>query len=126
MASPSHDRLFILVIDDNFDAAEMLFFLLAALGYVAYFRISGASGITAAEDIIPDLILLDLGMPLMDGYEVAQRLRDKTELQKCRIVALSAWDDSDTLAMVAAYSFNSHITKPAEISRLLRELDSLR
>lgn len=112
-------KLKILIIDDNFDAADTLASLLEILGFQADFRTDGRSGIIAAREMVPDVILLDIGMPIMNGYETAGFLRRAPELQRCKIVALTAWGDLETRQETQACGFHFHLTKPATINSLL-------
>jgi CheY-like chemotaxis protein len=123
MSPHEHAHPTILVIDDNFDAAEMLTSLLRALGFTADFRTDGWNGIQAAKQMVPDVILLDIGMPVMDGYETVRRLRVAPELCRCKLVALTAWSDSETRAKTKDSGFHLHVTKPASIVSLMNALD---
>jgi CheY-like chemotaxis protein len=113
----------VLIIDDNLDAAETLASLLQAVGYVAVFRTDGPTGIAVATQWLPHAILLDIGMPIMNGFEVARALRQCPALDQCRIIALSAWNDPETVALAASSGFDAHIAKPASLASLLRELE---
>lgn len=114
--------MIVLVIDDNIDAADTLCMLLTALGHSASFCTCGADGISAAMELHPSLIFLDIGMPVMDGFEVAFELRACRELDSCKIVALSAWGDTETVAKAVSSGFDSHLTKPASVEALQLEL----
>jgi len=123
MDSDLATRRKVLIIDDNFDAAETLALLLEAVGYIAVFRTEGACGIALAKEWLPDAILLDIGMPIMDGFEVALALRQCPELDQCRIIALTAWSDQRTVERAASCGFDGHIAKPASLASLVRELE---
>jgi CheY-like chemotaxis protein len=120
MPSPAH-ALNVLIIDDNFDAADMLCQLIRTFGHQATFCTCGQDGIAAAKALKPNLILLDIGMPLMDGFEVACELRKCRSLDESKIVAVTAWGDAITREKAAACGFDAHITKPVSFERLQRE-----
>lgn len=121
MSTPNLQRK-VLIIDDNFDAAEMLCTLLCMRGHCASFEIDGPSGIAAAKSVVPDLILLDIGMPLMDGFQVANEIRNSPELASCMVVALTAWNDEQTKAKAYSSGFHAHIAKPTSMERLTAQL----
>ncbi|MGJ7915664.1 response regulator [Massilia sp. LXY-6] len=113
----------ILLIDDNDDAREMLGMALELKGHAIVTAESGASGLAHADRFRPDFIFLDLGMPVMDGYDTAIALRRIAGLERVTVVALSGWNDQETLARVRNAGFDHHLTKPASfdhIDRILR------
>ena len=114
----------ILIVDDNSDAAELLAELVRLFGYDVTVVFSGLDALQSVAALPPDVILLDIGMPGMDGYEVAQTLRERPECAKLRIIALTAWGDADARARTAASGFNLHLTKPAALPTLLGALES--
>jgi PAS domain S-box-containing protein len=111
-------RLQILVVDDNRDAANTLGMLLTMLGSHVEVVYSGAAALRACEKNPPDLVFLDLGMPQMDGYEVARLLRRMPHGQTIRIVALSGWGQERDRSETAAAGFDHHLIKPADIAAL--------
>ena len=123
MGCDSHIRRHVLIIDDNYDAAETLALLLETVGYNAVFRTDGATGIALAREWLPHAILLDIGMPIMSGFEVARALRQCRALDATRIIALTAWSDQETIALAAASGFDAHIGKPARLATIVRELE---
>jgi signal transduction histidine kinase/ActR/RegA family two-component response regulator len=114
----------VLVVDDNEDAAAMIMDAMVALGHVARVAHDGASAVNTAKDFVPDVALIDLGLPVFDGYEVARRLRRDPSLQRTRLVALTGYGlQSDRNSSVAA-GFDAHLVKPvrlAEIASILRD-----
>ena len=108
----------ILVVDDNRDAANTLGMLLTMLGSHVEVVYSGAAALRACEKNPPDLVFLDLGMPQMDGYEVARLLRRMPHGQTIRIVALSGWGQERDRSETAAAGFDHHLIKPADIAAL--------
>jgi PAS domain S-box-containing protein len=109
----------ILVVDDNQDAADSLCQLLAACGADARAVYDGRSAIDTLDSAIPDAIVLDIGMPDMDGYEVAQRIRQDARARGVRLVALSGWGQTADRQRSQACGFDHHLTKPAELDSLL-------
>ncbi len=81
----------VLVVDDNMDAATTLSELIKLWGHEVYTTYDGPSAIEAAPTYLPDIILLDIGLPGMDGYEVAQRLRQEPRLSKTLLIALTGY-----------------------------------
>ena len=114
----------ILVVDDNCDAAELLAELMRLFGHEVSVAFSGCTALQAVDAFQPDVVVLDIGMPGMDGYEVAQALRARPDCAALRIIALTAWGDAEARARTAASGFNLHMTKPAEIPALLGALES--
>ncbi|MBB3221026.1 response regulator [Pseudoduganella umbonata] len=114
----------ILIVDDNCDAAELLAELMRLSGYEVDVAFSGASALQAVHAFQPDVVLLDLGMPGMDGYQVAQVLRATPGFTGLRIIALTAWGDAEARARTAASGFNLHLTKPAPLPALIGALDA--
>ncbi|MFL6710649.1 MAG: response regulator [Massilia sp.] len=105
----------VLVIDDNADAADTLVAILSLLGHDAVAAHSGPEGLRAAEAQHPDVIFLDIGMPGMNGFEVAVAMRQIAGLETVRIVALTAWRDDATRARARSAGFDLHLTKPTSI-----------
>lgn len=109
----------ILIVDDNQDSADILAAVLSLRGHDASIAYSGSEGLCAAAELVPDVIFLDLGMPGMDGYQVAAALRRMSGLEHVFIVAYTAWNDAATRARVAEAGFNLHLTKTATLEALL-------
>jgi signal transduction histidine kinase/ActR/RegA family two-component response regulator len=109
----------VLVVDDNADAAQTLAFLIRALGenevHVAF---SGAEALPLAERVKPDTVFLDLKMPEMDGYEVAQRLRSEPWASGAWLVALTGWGLDEHKRRTKEAGFDQHLTKPADRAAL--------
>ena len=118
MFLPSNPKR-ILVIDDNYDAADLVAELLQLHGHHVLTAYSGNEGLDKAFTFLPHLILLDLGMPGMDGYEVAASLRGTAGFKQPYIVAYTAWNDMATRDKVMAGGFDHHMTKPANFSEIV-------
>jgi PAS domain S-box-containing protein len=111
----------VLVIDDNVDAADMLAALVSALGGEARTTYDGRAGLEAAADFRPDVILLDIGMPGMDGYETCRRLRAGPVGESAYIVAVTGWGQPQDRERALSEGFDAHLTKPAD-PRLVEKL----
>jgi PAS domain S-box-containing protein len=111
----------ILVVDDNEDAANTLALLLRLAGHDVNTAHGGQAALTLAEALHPEFVLLDIGMPDLDGYEVARRLRATDWGKSLRLIALTGWGQDDDKRRALAAGFDHHLTKPVDP----RELDSL-
>jgi CheY-like chemotaxis protein len=111
----------VLVVDDNVDAADLLGELMRLQGHAVMVAHGGLDAVGAAEKFLPDVVFLDIGMPGMDGYQVAVELRRNPALHCVRIVALTAWGDEVSRARAAACGFDAHVVKPAMFEQLLDE-----
>jgi CheY-like chemotaxis protein len=108
----------VLIVDDNRDAADTLASLVRTMGGQARTAADGPSGIECAAEFAPDLILLDIGMPGMDGYETCRRLRQMRLATRPFIVAISGWGQDGDKQRAAAAGFDAHLTKPADPAAL--------
>jgi len=118
---PSHSAqtLDIVVVDDNLDSAESLAVLLTLLGHRVRTASDGPSAMAACQLKCPDLIFLDIGLPGMDGYEVARRLRDEFgHEQALKLVALTGYGQVDDVRKSLDAGFDHHFVKPIEPSAL--------
>jgi CheY-like chemotaxis protein len=113
----------ILVVDDNRDAAESLAVVLRHLGAHVHVAHDGATALAAVDDHAPSVVLLDIGMPGMDGYEVARRLRS-VRAKPPLLVALTGWGQDDDRRRAYEAGFDHHLVKPADIARLQRLLSA--
>jgi len=114
----------ILVVDDNRDAAHALKLLLETDGHEVQVAADGAAGLAMARQYQPDVALLDIGLPHMDGYELARRMREEPGLGGSLLVAVTGYGQMHDRARASASGFNHHLVKPVEFSalqRLLRE-----
>jgi PAS domain S-box-containing protein len=108
----------ILVVDDNRDAADTLGLLLEADGADVRVVYDGRSALSMAESFLPSSVLLDIGMPGMDGYEVARRLRQDERFASLRIVALTGWGQDADRRQTRNRGFTHHLTKPVSLEEL--------
>jgi len=117
------NRIFrVLVVDDNRDAADSLAVLLRTWGYDYRVSYDGATALKTALEYRPDCLLLDIGLPKMDGYTVARRLREHPEFSKVKLVALTAYADKTHTQRIRETGFDHHVVKPADIDDLKRLL----
>ena len=108
----------VLVVDDNRDAADSLCLLLKMKGYESSAAYSGPDAVAAADRDKPDVVLLDIGMPQMSGYDVVRELRHHSRAPRPRIYALTAYTQvSDRLAAKQA-GFDGHLSKPVDLEAL--------
>jgi CheY-like chemotaxis protein len=120
MTSPTIDaQKRILLIDDNVDAATMMQALLTAFGFTVEVANSGVAGLALAQSFRPQVVFLDLGMPIMNGYEVAVALRQIPALADIFLLALTGWNDQQTRAAVIAAGFDRHLVKPPNLEHIL-------
>jgi len=116
----------ILMVDDNIDAAETLAQLLRVEGHVALVLNDPFRAMNEAAEFDPDLVIMDIGMPVMDGYELAAQLRQNRALAKCRFVALSGYGQNSDRARSAAAGLSEHFVKPVDPDQLLKFLNTVK
>ena len=108
----------VLVVDDNRDAAASMGMLLKFLGAEVQVVQSGRAALEIIESFRPSMVLLDLGMPGMDGYEVARQIRRRPGGQGILLIALTGWGQDDDRRRTHDAGFNHHLVKPADINTL--------
>ncbi|NNG22262.1 hybrid sensor histidine kinase/response regulator [Telluria aromaticivorans] len=116
----------VLVVDDNADAAQMLATLLEAHGHAVSVEYDGTSGFARALRERPEVMLLDIGLPDMDGHELARRLRASSDTAGATLVALTGYGQSEDRERARQAGFDRHMVKPADLSELLRILAEVR
>jgi signal transduction histidine kinase/CheY-like chemotaxis protein len=109
----------VLVVDDNRDAAESLALLLQMLGATTRVESSGENALRALSEFRPTLAIVDIGMPGMDGHEVARRVRARPEFEDLTLVALTGWGQAEDRRLSMMAGFDRHLTKPASLDDLL-------
>jgi PAS domain S-box-containing protein len=114
-AAPAVPRRRVLVVDDNANTADSLALLLRLAGHDVRVAHDGSSALEAARAERPDAVFLDLGMPGMDGYEVARRLRQESGLEGVRLVALTGWGKDEDRRRTREAGFDQHLVKPADL-----------
>jgi signal transduction histidine kinase/ActR/RegA family two-component response regulator len=108
----------ILVVDDNRDAGETLGALLASLGATTLVVNSGTDALAEVSRFRPDVVLLDIGMPEMDGYQVARHIRARRTQHNVLLIALTGWGQDQDHHQSRAAGFDYHLVKPPDIERL--------
>ena len=115
------EPLTILVVEDNRDARTTLRMLLTlAYGHVVYEADTGATAVTLALEHRPRIALVDLGLPDMDGYEVARRIRSDHAADGIRLIALTGYGDDEDRERTRRAGFDAHLVKPVESEALVR------
>ena len=113
-AAPHPARPRVLVVEDNRDGRESLVTLLEVLGYAVDSAGDGGEAVEVARRFEPDVVLLDLGLPVQDGYAVCRALRADPRLRSARIIALTGWGTELDRQKTAQAGFDAHLTKPVE------------
>lgn len=124
-ALPISDPLRVLIVDDNKDAAEMLMTLLQLSGHDVHAVHDGEAAVQAAASLTPDVILLDIGLPKLNGYEAAKRIRAQQGQHKMVIIALTGWGQDADRRRSAESGFDAHWVKPVDDAKLDRFLADL-
>lgn len=119
-SSPSSLR--VVVVDDNPDVADGIKLLLERGGHTAEAAYDGRSALKLIEEIRPQVVLVDIGMPNMNGYEVARTICRLPERQGMRLIAMTGWDHLDDKNRAVQAGFDVHMTKPIEPEALTRVL----
>ncbi|MBC7781105.1 MAG: response regulator [Proteobacteria bacterium] len=115
----------ILVADDVVDSRQSLSLALQASGHSVCTAADGAEAIQAALTVRPDVAILDIGMPGLDGYEVARRIREFDGGRRVFLIALSGWGKREDIERAQAAGFDHHITKPADFAALMQRIDEI-
>jgi signal transduction histidine kinase/ActR/RegA family two-component response regulator len=105
-------NLRVLIVEDNLDAAEMLELAVSQLGHASKIANDGATAITIATQFAPDVVLLDIGLPVMNGYAVARTLRERPDFTNVHIAAVTGWGQEEDRRKAREAGFDSHFTKP--------------
>lgn len=111
-------RYRILVVDDNMDTAESTALLLQLEGHEVQTALDGPSALEAATMFHPQIVLLDIGLPGLDGYEVARRLRALPELEGALLVAMTGYGQDEDRDRSRTAGFDGHLVKPVDLDRL--------
>lgn len=122
----SAQRLRLLVVDDNADAAAMLAMLLEASGHEVFVEYSAKRALERAKIEKPDVCLLDIGLPEIDGYELAQRLRSRPGTADCVLIAVTGYGRQNDRKHSMATSFDHHFVKPVDTPQLLAILAEIK
>lgn len=115
----------ILVVDDNRDSAESLQVLLSLLGNDVSVAYDGRQALDVAEAARPDVVFLDIGLPLMNGYDAARAIRSKPWGRDVTLIALTGWGQQDDQDRAKEAGFDRHFVKPVAFENLTEVLSSL-
>ncbi|MGV3719414.1 MAG: PAS domain-containing protein [Actinomycetota bacterium] len=119
-------QLMLLVVDDNLAAADTLAELLPLWGHQVRVAYTGLEALTMAKESRPDAVLLDIGLPGMDGYAVARRIREDPELRSVQLVALTGFGQDEDRQRAREAGFDEHLTKPVDLDELRQLLEGVR
>lgn len=111
-------RCRVLVVDDNQDSADSLSMLLRMMGHEVATAHDGFEAVAAATTFLPDVVILDIGLPKLNGYEVAKRIREQPRGKTMVLVALTGWGQDEHRRLSQDAGFDHHLTKPVEIEVL--------
>jgi len=125
-AGGTNHKLRVLLVDDNEDAVRSLEKLLSVLGYDALATTSGREALAQGAAFGPDVVLLDLGMPEMDGFETAAAMRLEQWGRAVRIIALTGWGQQEDFRRTREAGFAAHLVKPLKTYDLLQLLQKSR
>jgi len=118
----------ILIVDDNRDSADMLATLLQLAGHETFAAHDGLAAVEAAARLDPDVILLDIGLPMLNGYEAARRIREQRgQRRRPLLIALTGWGQDEDRRRSDEAGFDAHLVKPVDdvvLARLLAELST--
>ncbi|WP_420226310.1 ATP-binding protein [Pigmentiphaga litoralis] len=124
MAGQSPSRR-VLIVEDNADAAEGMALLLGERGHVVNVALDGVSGLDAARRLQPDVIILDIGLPLLDGYQLARELRASPATSRAVLVALSGYGQAADKLKSRSAGIDFHLVKPIDLASLEAVIDTL-
>ncbi len=113
-------------MDDNVDAADSLAALFANLGHEVKTLYGGAQALAIYDAFAPDVVLLDIGMPGMDGLEAARRLRQRNRTPQTLLVAITGWGQAQDFIASQQAGFDLHLVKPLDESDVIRCLETSR
>jgi CheY-like chemotaxis protein len=108
----------VLIIDDSEDARQSLSLALGLMGYQVRAACDGRTGIEEARELRPSVVLCDIGLPDIDGYEIARTLRRDEDLRSTRLIALSGYARPEDKARAKKAGFDAHLAKPADLEAL--------
>ena len=123
-AEAEQSRLRIVVVDDNADAAETLAILLEMAKHEVHIAYDGPSGVSLVTRVRPDAVFLDIGLPRLDGYQVARELRRTPGLERIALIALSACGQEEDRRRAREAGFDHHLIKPVNADEFFRVLSA--
>jgi CheY-like chemotaxis protein len=116
-------RLRILVVDDDEDLAHLLAKVLVTRSYEVRTARDSATAMQAVTEFAPEVALIDIGLPMMDGYELARELRKILPLGACRLIALTGYSEEGEKEKARAAGFEEHLLKPVNLATLRRAIE---
>jgi len=122
-AEPAHGTRRVVIVEDSDDARIMLKELLESVGHEVEVEVDGAAGAERVAEVKPDAAVIDLGLPLVDGYEVARRVRAQSEGDRPLLIALTGYGGAEVRAKAEAAGFDLHFTKPVDVRKLFRAIE---
>jgi CheY-like chemotaxis protein len=123
--TPAPRRFRILVVDDNQDSALSLAMMLSIMGHETRTAHDGESAVETAESFLPEVVLLDIGLPKLNGYEVAQRIREQAWGASMFLIAVTGWGQEEDRQRSSEVGLNVHMVKPVEPAALEKLLADL-
>jgi CheY-like chemotaxis protein len=123
VVSPKAKR--ILVVDDNIDSADMLGEVLREIGHEVAVANDPGVALALLEDFTPDVAILDIGLPMMDGYELAERILETPGASACRLIALTGYGQQYDRSRSARTGFANHLVKPVDLDALTQIIDTM-
>ncbi len=113
----------VLVVEDNLDAVRSLALVLREMGHQVEYAINGYAGLEAAKRFNPEFVILDLGLPGMDGFEFCRRVKRDPELSSARVIALTGYSQEDYRRRSEEAGCEEHLLKPVDLDVLQRLLE---
>ncbi len=117
-----NDNKKILIVDDEQDIVETLKFMLEAQGYVCFCAYDGETGLNMAKELLPDLMILDVMMPKINGYKISRLLKYDTKYKDIPIIMVTARSQDDDRAIGEETGVNEYITKPFELDDVIAKV----
>jgi len=124
-ASPAANRRRILIVDDNEDSAEMLAEFLSEVGYDCYVAADGRHALSMSREVLPDAAILDIGLPDIDGHQLAREIRSALAGRAPKLIALTGYAQDSDRKLALEAGFADHLANPVEMSTLTSKLNGL-
>jgi CheY-like chemotaxis protein len=116
-AAPAH-ALKVLVVDDNIDAAQSIAMVLQTMGHTTRLAHDGEAALVCAREFVPDVVLLDIGLPIADGYQIAKWMREDPLLSNVMLIALTGYGQDADKHRSEQAGFNYHLVKPVDLAKI--------
>jgi len=123
---PPPNGVRVLLVDDHMESVVSIGRLLRAQGYQVRAALGGVEAVSAAIDFLPDVALIDLSLPVLDGFAVARKLRSMPSTRGAFLIALTGWDSDDVVERARSAGFDRHIVKPVSLDAMLAVLSAAR